>query len=114
MGSDPDKTGNRPAEPAASAPRGFFRRPKTEAFVAPAHGFIPVFLILVLFLLAAVFVKPLFFGILAAVLILTQGKKKNSGNNAGKPQTTAVCNIRIVRVSRCILHVMPSMPSRTR
>ena len=68
MGSDPDKTGNRPAEPSASAPRGFLRRPKTEAFVAPAHGFIPVFVILVLFLLAAIFVKSLFFGILAAVL----------------------------------------------
>ena len=71
MGSDPDKTGNRPAEPAASAPRGFFRRPKTEAFVAPAHGFIPVFLILVLFVLAAVFVKSLFFGILAAILSIS-------------------------------------------
>ena len=70
MASDPDKTGSLPAEPSASpsATRGFLRRPKTETFVAPAHGFIPVFLILVLFLLAAVFVKPLFFGILAAVL----------------------------------------------
>ena len=74
MASDPDKTGGRSAEPSAPAPasssttRGFLRRPKAEAFVAPAHGFIPVFVILVLFVLAAVFVKSLFFGILAAVL----------------------------------------------
>ena len=55
--------------PAASATsRTFLRWAKTESFVAPTHGFIPVFLILLLFLLAAVFVKPLFFGILAAVL----------------------------------------------
>ena len=67
MGSEPDKTGVRPEQAAPQPPR-IFRRPKAEAFVAPAHGFIPVFLILVLFLLAAVFVKPLFFGILAAVL----------------------------------------------
>ena len=67
MEFDPDKTVARPEQAASSASR-IFRRPKTEAFVAPAHGFIPVFLILVLFLLAAVFVKPLFFGILAAVL----------------------------------------------
>jgi len=57
------------ASPASDKPsRGFLRRPKAEAFVAPAHGFIPVFVILVLFVLAAVFVKSLFFGILAAVL----------------------------------------------
>ena len=74
MDSDPDKTGNRPAEPSAPAPassptaRGFLRRPKADTFVAPAHGFIPVFVILVLFLLAAIYVKSLFFGILAAVL----------------------------------------------
>lgn len=72
MESDPDKTENRPAGPSpassASGAYGFLRRSKSETFVAPAHGFIPVFLILVLFLLAAVFVKPLFFGILAAVL----------------------------------------------
>ena len=55
-----------PANPAAA--RSFLRWAKTDSFVAPTHGFIPVFLILVLFLLAAVFVKPLFFGILAAVL----------------------------------------------
>ena len=66
-----DKAESRPAEPSASSAsnsRSFLRRPKTEAFVAPAHGFIPVFVILVLFVLAAVFVKSLFFGILAAVL----------------------------------------------
>ena len=70
MESEPDRTGHLPAEPAAetSAPRKSFFRPKSDGFVTPAHGFIPVFLILVLFLLAAVFVKPLFFGILAAVL----------------------------------------------
>ena len=69
MDSDWDKSGTG-SEERASAPaaRSFLRRSKTEAFVAPTHGFIPVFLILVLFLLAAVFVKPLFFGILAAVL----------------------------------------------
>ena len=71
MGSGQDKPGSRPAEPAASAAptaSRIFRRPKADAFVTPAHGFIPVFLILVLFLLAAIYVKPLFFGILAAVL----------------------------------------------
>ena len=70
MDSDPDKNGSRPAEPSATASltHGFLRRPKTDMFVAPAHGFIPVFVILVLFLLAAIFVKSLFFGILAAVL----------------------------------------------
>ena len=70
MDSDPDKNGSRPAEPSATASltHGFLRRPKADTFVAPAHGFIPVFVILVLFLLAAIFVKSLFFGILAAVL----------------------------------------------
>jgi len=71
MGADPDKTSAAPAERAsAPAARPFLRRPKTGTggFVAPTQGFIPVFLILLLFLLAAVFVKPLFFGILAAVL----------------------------------------------
>lgn len=71
MESRQDMTGDCSADPNAAsnpAPRSFLRRPKTEAFVAPTHGFIPVFLILLLFLLAAVFVKPLFFGILAAVL----------------------------------------------
>ena len=72
MDSDTDKPESRPAEPTpaaeSSAPRKPFFRSKTETFVAPAHGFIPVFLILILFLLAAVFVKPLFFGILAAIL----------------------------------------------
>ena len=67
MGTGQDK--KMPAESAsAPAPRSFLRRPKADVFVAPGHGFIPVFLILLLFLLAAVFVKPLFFGILAAVL----------------------------------------------
>ena len=68
MAPEQDRTG--PAEPSspASSTHSFLRRPKTDAFVAPAHGFIPVFLILVLFLLAAIFVKSLFFGILAAVL----------------------------------------------
>ena len=56
------------AAPASATSRSFLHWAKTESFVAPTHGFIPVFLILVLFLLAAVFVKPLFFGILAAVL----------------------------------------------
>ena len=70
METGPDKTENRPAEPSSTAPatHGFLRRTKTEAFVAPAHGFLPVFVILVLFVLAAVFVKSLFFGILAAIL----------------------------------------------
>ena len=69
MGSEQDKSRAVPAGHAsAPAARSFLHRPKMEAFVAPTHGFIPVFLILVLFLLAAVFVKPLFFGILAAVL----------------------------------------------
>ena len=61
----------RPEEAFAASgrpPRGFLRRPKADAFVAPAHGFLPVFVILVLFVLAAVFVKSLFFGILAALL----------------------------------------------
>ena len=56
------------APAASTTSRSFLRWSKTESFVTPTHGFIPVFLILVLFLLAAVFVKPLFFGILAAVL----------------------------------------------
>ena len=73
MDAEQDRTGARPGEQAASASSGsgarkFLRRPKTDTFVAPAHGFIPVFVILVLFVLAAVFVKSLFFGILAAVL----------------------------------------------
>ena len=70
MESDPDKTESRPAESSSSSSvtHGFLRRPKTDAFVAPAHGFLPVFVILVLFVLAAVFVKSLFFGILAAIL----------------------------------------------
>ena len=70
MDPEQDKSGSRPAEPAASSSvsHKFLRRPKAGPFTAPAHGFIPVFLILVLFLLAAVYVKPLFFGILAAVL----------------------------------------------
>ena len=68
MTSEQDKTGSRPAEQPASGARKFLRRPKADTFIAPAHGFIPVFVILVLFLLAAIFVKPLFFGILAAVL----------------------------------------------
>ena len=68
METEQDKTGARPAEQGSSGARKFLRRPKADAFVAPAHGFIPVFVILVLFVLAAVFVKSLFFGILAAVL----------------------------------------------
>ena len=70
MDEESDKTGLAPAEPAKPAPkrRKFLRKPQTETFVAPAGGFIPVFLILLLFLLAAVYVKPLFFGVLAAVL----------------------------------------------
>ncbi len=68
MDSEQDKTGGRPAEPALSGAHKFLRRPKADTFVAPAHGFIPVFVILVLFILAAVFIKSLFFGILAAVL----------------------------------------------
>ena len=69
MDPEQDRTANRPAEPAAaSAPHKSFFRPKADTFVAPAHGFIPVFVILVLFLLAAIFVKSLFFGILAAIL----------------------------------------------
>ncbi|MBR4255477.1 MAG: AI-2E family transporter [Lentisphaeria bacterium] len=70
MESGQDKTGSGRAESSTtvSSTRSFLRRPKAEAFVAPAHGFIPVFVILVLFVLAAVFVKSLFFGILAAVL----------------------------------------------
>ena len=66
MGTGQDKTP--PESASAPASRSFLRRPKADVFVAPGHGFIPVFLILLLFLLAAVFVKPLFFGILAAVL----------------------------------------------
>ena len=46
MESDPDKTGSRAAESTAEAstPRkSFLRLPsKSETFVAPAHGFIPV------------------------------------------------------------------------
>jgi predicted PurR-regulated permease PerM len=68
MDTEQDKTGACPAEPNSSGARKFLRRPKADMFIAPAHGFIPVFVILVLFLLAAIFVKPLFFGILAAVL----------------------------------------------
>lgn len=70
MAADTENAGSRPAEPSNPAPkrRTFLRKPKSDAFVAPAGGFIPVFLILLLFLLAAVYVKPLFFGVLAAVL----------------------------------------------
>ncbi|MBR3688854.1 MAG: hypothetical protein IKL85_07255, partial [Lentisphaeria bacterium] len=68
MDAEQDKTGARPAEQASSGAHKFLRRPKADTFVAPAHGFIPVFVILVLFILAAVFIKSLFFGILAAVL----------------------------------------------
>lgn len=68
MDVEQDKTAACPAEPISSGARKFLRRPKADTFTAPAHGFIPVFVILVLFLLAAIFVKPLFFGILAAVL----------------------------------------------
>ncbi len=73
MDAEQDKAAARPEEQAASVSSGsgarkFLRRPKADTFVAPAHGFIPVFVILVLFVLAAVFVKSLFFGILAAVL----------------------------------------------
>ena len=68
MDAEQDKTAACPAEPASSGARKFLRRPKADTFVAPAHGFIPVFVILVLFILAAVFVKSLFFGILAAIL----------------------------------------------
>jgi predicted PurR-regulated permease PerM len=69
MEPEQDKTTEgRSAEQSVSGARKFLRRPKADAFIAPAHGFIPVFVILVLFLLAAVFVKSLFFGILAAVL----------------------------------------------
>ena len=70
MDAEQNRTGSRPAESnvETSAPLKSFFRPKADTFIAPAHGFIPVFVILVLFLLAAIFVKPLFFGILAAVL----------------------------------------------
>ena len=68
MDTEQDKTEARSEEQAATSTLGFLRRPKADTFIAPAHGFIPVFVILVLFLLAAIFVKPLFFGILAAVL----------------------------------------------
>ena len=68
MDAEQDKTGARPAEQASSGAHKFLRRPKADTFVAPAHGFIPVFVILLLFILAAVFIKSLFFGILAAVL----------------------------------------------
>lgn len=68
MDTEQDKTGARSEEPTSSGARKFLRRPKADTFIAPAHGFIPVFVILVLFLFAAVFVKPLFFGILAAIL----------------------------------------------
>ena len=68
MDAEQDKTAACPADQASSGARKFLCRPKADTFTAPAHGFIPVFVILVLFLLAAIFVKPLFFGILAAVL----------------------------------------------
>ena len=70
MDAEQNRTGSRPAESnvETSAPLKSFFRPKADTFVAPAHGFIPVFVILVIFLLAAIFVKPLFFGILAAIL----------------------------------------------
>ena len=70
MAPEQDRTGSRSADPNAetSTTRKSFFRPKADTFIAPARGFIPVLLILVLFLLAAVFLKPLFFGILAAVL----------------------------------------------
>jgi len=68
MESEQDRTVDRPAEQTSSGARKFLRRPKADTFTAPAHGFIPVFVILVLFVLAAVFVKSLFFGILAAIL----------------------------------------------
>jgi len=70
MGAGQDKKAGAASAETASAPasHSFLRRPKADVFVAPGHGFIPVFVILLLFLLAAVFVKPLFFGILAAVL----------------------------------------------
>ena len=68
MVTEQDKTAACPAEPNSSGARKFLRRPKADTFVAPAHGFIPVFVILLLFILAAVFIKSLFFGILAAVL----------------------------------------------
>ena len=72
MEPDSDNTdASRPEDASATSGRSshsFLRRPKAETFAAPARGFIPVLLILVLFLLAAIFVKPLFFGILAAVL----------------------------------------------
>jgi len=70
MAAEPDTAGSRSPEPSNPAPkrRKFLRKPQADTFVAPAGGFIPVFLILLLFLLAAVYVKPLFFGVLAAVL----------------------------------------------
>ena len=71
MDTGQDKIEARSEEQAASSASGarkFLRRPKADTFVAPAQGFIPVFVILVLFVLAAVFVKSLFFGILAAIL----------------------------------------------
>ena len=68
MDAEQDKTAAYPAEQGSSGARKFLRRPKADTFVAPAHGFIPVFVILVLFILAAIFIKSLFFGILAAVL----------------------------------------------
>ncbi len=68
MDAEQDRTGVRSAEPTSAVARKFLLRPKADTFVAPAHGFIPVFVILVLFILAAVFIKSLFFGILAAVL----------------------------------------------
>ena len=72
MDADVDKPEARPEEPSERPPqrkKTFLRRSQTEkTFVAPAGGFIPVFLILLLFLLAAIYVKPLFFGVLAAVL----------------------------------------------
>lgn len=68
--SDQDKTSAAPAESSdlISTTLSFFHRSKAETFLAPARGFIPALLILILFLLAAIYVKSLFFGILAAIL----------------------------------------------
>ena len=70
MEPESGKTENRPAESSdlISTTLSFFHWPKAESFAAPARGFIPALLILILFLLAAIYVKSLFFGILAAVL----------------------------------------------
>ena len=56
MAAEQDSVGSPSAEPSNPAPkrRTFLRKPTSDAFVAPAGGFIPVFLILLLFLLAAV------------------------------------------------------------